>query len=71
MFAARFVSALVSLEGKDEPGGNLPYKSVRISLVDKMFVKGDSYMVSGEITPEMVGWFGRAHMRESLWNKEI
>ena len=71
MYMAKFAQALAGLSGEDTPGGALPYDSVVIAPADHTYVEDDSYVCSEAITPKMLGWFGRAHMRQSLIKKSF
>ena len=72
MFIARFLRALKEKDGTPVPGGLLLYRNVTMRLsATALKDEASWFKVDGPIDATMAGWFGRAHVRESLFRGEI
>ena len=66
---ASFLRSLKEKNGFDVPGGLQVYKEVTVRISPPE--DSSWYRVGGSISTKLLGWFGRAHIRESLFNKKI
>ena len=69
---ASFLRSLKEKNGCDVPGGLQIYKKVKVRISPSSVPQDSTwYRVGGSISTKLLGWFGRAHIRESLFREKI